>query len=45
MTAWIAAHPAIAPVAMTVVQSSDATFHCVTIVVDYWEARPARPAR
>jgi hypothetical protein len=45
VTAWIAAHPVIAPVQMTVVQSSDAAFHCVTVVVGYWEARPARPAR
>lgn len=45
VTAWITAHPAITPVEMTVVQSSDAAFHCVTIVVGYWEARPARPAR
>jgi hypothetical protein len=45
VTAWIAAHPVIAPVEMTVVQSSDAAFHCVTIVVGYWEARPARPTR
>lgn len=42
VSAWIAAHPEVTVVDVTVVQSSDAEFHCVTIVVGYWELRAAR---
>src|SRR5262245_56772518 len=42
VTAWIASHPDLAIVDITVVQSSDAAFHCVTIVVAYWEPHARR---
>lgn len=42
VTAWITAHRELTIVDITVVQSSDAEFHCVTIVVGYHEPRAAR---
>lgn len=41
-TAWITAHRELTIVDITVVQSSDAEFHCVTIVVGYRDPRAAR---
>jgi hypothetical protein len=35
VTAWIAAHPEITLVDIVVAQSSDAQFHCVSIIVFY----------
>lgn len=42
VTAWIAAHPRIEIVDITVTQSSDASFHCLAITVTYWEAASRR---
>jgi hypothetical protein len=42
VTAWMIAHPEITIVDVTVVQSSDAAFHCISIVVTYRERR-AKP--
>ena len=41
VTAWIAAYSKLIIVDVTVVQSSDAAFHCVTIVIGYHEPRVA----
>lgn len=37
VTAWIAAHPGITIVDVTVTQSSDSDFHCLSITLTYWE--------
>jgi hypothetical protein len=42
VTAWIAAHSELTIVDITVAQSSDAEFHCVTIVVFYRDPCVAR---
>lgn len=42
VTAWMTAHPELTIVDVTVVQSSDAAFHCVTIVVGYREPHAGR---
>ena len=42
ITAWIAAHSELTIVDITVVQSSDAEFHCVTLVVFYRDPGVAR---
>jgi len=47
VTAWIAANPQCVVSDMLVRQSSDASFHCLSIIVLYFEAgsRPSRAAR
>jgi hypothetical protein len=35
VTAWLADHPNVEATEMCVTQSSDASFHCITIVVFY----------
>lgn len=42
VTAWIASHAHLSIVDITAVQSSDAMFHCITIVVAYREPRARR---
>ncbi len=42
VTAWMMAHRELTIVEVTVRQSSDAAFHCVTIVVWYREHETAR---
>lgn len=37
VTAWITAHRELTIIDITIVQSSDAEFHCVTVVVGYSE--------
>lgn len=36
ITLWLRSHPELAPVATEVLQSSDARFHCLTVVV-FWK--------
>ena len=40
ITNWIATHPALRVVDLSVHQSSDHSFHCLTIVLFYIEGRP-----
>ncbi len=35
VTDWIAAHPELAIIDITITQSSDAQFHCVSIIISY----------
>jgi hypothetical protein len=42
VTAWIAAHPNIKIVDVTVTQSSDSDFHCLSITLTYWERASTR---
>ena len=37
VTAWITAHPQLAPTEIVLTQSSDSAFHCITITLFYWE--------
>ncbi|HXI55216.1 MAG TPA: hypothetical protein VNO55_04115 [Polyangia bacterium] len=39
ITAWLKAHPDQVPVNTIVLQSSDARFHCLTVVL-FWRTRP-----